>query len=584
MPNSVGSKLAAALIAGLVLLPSVSSAQARSGELGEAFELERRGRYAVASERYRGILEQGPANLSALLGLERVLQPIGQLDSILPFVDSALVLQPENAAIRSLELRVWGKLEQPERLTAAARRWIAAMPGNADPYREWANALSRSGDVAAAREILEAGAAEVGREALARDMATQAGIAGDWRAAAQHWRLAVGHNQSVEAPAVTNMTPAPMEARRGILDVLSRDGDDKVGGRIAADLLVSWNRPEEGWVILDRSLPDDSQAAVPLLRRFADRAGLVRSREGSRARGFAMERLAELSSGQAAQRARLEAASAFADAGERGAVERMLEQIAAEDRGGDGSRAGAVASLIQVMAESGRVQEAEARLLEWVDRLSTDDAADLRQRVSWAWVREGTLDRAELVLGADSTVAVLAVRGWIALYRGDLRGATDYFRAAGPRTGTRAEVTERTAMIAMIQNVRPDSVPALGAALHRLSRGDTAQALEDLGEAAAGIPAAGGRTVVLTFAGRLAVEREDTDRAEEYLLAAIAADPQSASAPTAAYHLARVYEFGGRDDEARVRLENLILEYPKSAVVPLARRMLERITGGIPRG
>ena len=75
-------------------------------------------------------------------------------------MDSALVLQPENAAIRSLELRVWGKLEQPERLTAAARRWIAAMPGNADPYREWANALSRSGDVAAAREILEAGAAE----------------------------------------------------------------------------------------------------------------------------------------------------------------------------------------------------------------------------------------------------------------------------------------------------------------------------------------------------------------------------------------------------------------------------------------
>jgi TolA-binding protein len=89
---------------------------------------------------------------------------------------------------------------------------------------------------------------------------------------------------------------------------------------------------------------------------------------------------------------------------------------------------------------------------------------------------------------------------------------------------------------------------------------------------------------VLTFAGRLAVDREDTDRAEEYLLAAIAADPQSASAPAAAYHLARVYEFGGREDEARVRLENLILEYPKSAVVPLARRMLERITGGIPRG
>jgi tetratricopeptide (TPR) repeat protein len=136
----------------------------------------------------------------------------------------------------------------------------------------------------------------------------------------------------------------------------------------------------------------------------------------------------------------------------------------------------------------------------------------------------------------------------------------------------------------MIQNVRPDSVPALGGALHRLSRGDTAQALEELAAAAAGIPADGGRTVVLTFAGRLAVDREDFEKAEAYLLAAIAADAQSASAPAAAYHLARVYESDGRDDEARVRLENLILEYPASAVVPLARRMLERITGGIPRG
>ena len=107
---------------------------------------------------------------------------------------------------------MWGKLQQLDRLTAAARRWIEAMPGNADPYREWANALSRSGDVAAARAVLEDGAADVGTAALARDMATQAGIAGDWGAAARYWRLAVGHNESVEAPAVTNMTPAPREA------------------------------------------------------------------------------------------------------------------------------------------------------------------------------------------------------------------------------------------------------------------------------------------------------------------------------------------------------------------------------------
>jgi hypothetical protein len=43
-----------------------------------------------------------------------------------------------------------------------------------------------------------------------------------------------------------------------------------------------------------------------------------------------------------------------------------------------------------------------------------------------------------------------------------------------------------------------------------------------------------------------------------------------------------VYEELGRNDEARTRLESLILEYPESAIVPLARRMLDRLRGAVP--
>jgi hypothetical protein len=39
---------------------------------------------------------------------------------------------------------------------------------------------------------------------------------------------------------------------------------------------------------------------------------------------------------------------------------------------------------------------------------------------------------------------------------------------------------------------------------------------------------------------------------------------------------------GGRADEARRRLERLILSYPASAVVPEARRLLDRVRGGVP--
>ncbi len=77
MRNVAAGKLSAVVLFTLLLSPAMSAAQQRgSTELGEAFELERRGRYEVASRRYRDILERSPTNLSALLGLERVLPPI----------------------------------------------------------------------------------------------------------------------------------------------------------------------------------------------------------------------------------------------------------------------------------------------------------------------------------------------------------------------------------------------------------------------------------------------------------------------------------------------------------------------------
>lgn len=572
------------VMAVLSALPALLTAQTTTTtQLGEAFEFERRGSYDVAARRYRDVLSQSPANLSALLGLERVLLPIGKLDSIMPYVDSALVLQPQNRSVRSIQLRVWAELDRPDRLAAAGQEWVSAMPGSPEPYREWAAALAKMGDVEGARGVLDEGARRIGGISLLQDMAQLSVLASDWGAGARYWRSAAAQNSSLSAAAVTNLTQAPLEVRQSVLDVLTRDADDHVGSRMAADLMVAWNRPEEGWVLLDRSLPEDPQLAVPLLRRFADRSALMRSPDGARARGFALERMAELSQGAAAQRARVEAARAFADAGEREAAERMLQRIAEGGGAGRGSGANAVATLIAVMAESGRVAEAEDRFRNWQDRLTVDDAAALRVRIAWAWVRENSLDRAQAVLEDDSTVMVLAVRGWIALYGGDLVAATDLFRGAGPRAGTREEVTQRTVMLALLQGITIDSAPALGKALHRLARGDTAAAVAELERAAADLPADGGRAGVLAFAGRLALEQEDLGTAESYLLRALASDSASASSPLTAYHLARVYAKRGQQDAAQDRLETLILKYPESAVVPLARRLLDRLRGGVPQ-
>ncbi len=186
------------------------------------------------------------------------------------------------------------------------------------------------------------------------------------------------------------------------------------------------------------------------------------------------------------------------------------------------------------------------------------------------------------MLGGDSTVATEAVRGWIALYRGDLLGATEHFRTAGPYAETRLESTRRTTMLALIQSIEPDSVPKLGEALLTLARGDTAKAIDRLTDAARQLPAAGGRGHVLAFAGDLAVVRRDYDRGERILRDALAADSSGSAAASAEYALAVVYSRTGRQDLSVRHLEHLILAYPSSAVIPEARRLLDQVRGLIP--
>src|SRR5207244_246306 len=86
-------------------------------------------------------------------------------------------------------------------------------------------------------------------------------------------------------------------------------------------------------------------------------------------------------------------------------------------------------------------------------------AAARRRALVRARVRRGELARADSTLAGDSSVDAAALRGWVALYRGDLKAGADLFRAAGPYAGDRSDATERTAMLALLQQVRRDRFP-----------------------------------------------------------------------------------------------------------------------------
>ena len=514
----------------LVLFSGAAHAQRRQSDLARGFELERAGRLDEAAEEYVRALDINPANLSALLGLERVLTPSNQLNELEPRLDSALVIQPDNRSVRSLQMRVLTALEDEGALESAARDWIAVSPGSAEPYAEWARAMIKLGDAEAATSILGEGVMTVGDAALAQDMAELSAETGDWLGAATQWRDAVISNPALLSTAVANLSQAPPENREEISNLLTSGSNDEVGARLGADLLLGWGNPMAAWRLLDDALTGDIRV-VPHLRRFADRARLQRGPEAARARGLALERIAGLSTGVAAERTRIEAARAFVEAGDRGAAERMLARIAQETDPNQQNAATAISTLIRVMAESGRVDEAEERFNEWVDRLPRDDVPMLRDRIVWGWITEGDLDRAEQMLAADSTVQTLALRGWLTLYRGDLRGATDYFRLAGPRAGSREEATERTTVLALIQQIETDTVPELGEGLLLLRRGDSSRAVGILEDAAKMLPADEGASDVYGFAGMVAVEVNDAQTAERLLKAAFNADSAGTAAP-----------------------------------------------------
>jgi tetratricopeptide (TPR) repeat protein len=559
------------------VLPAVLTAQDPS-----PIQLERAGRLPEAAQAYREALTANPGNVSHLLGLERVLQRLDRLDSIRLFVAAALRASPRNQTIREVQFRVAAALDGADSVAVVAVQWIMADPTSEGPYRAWSQWLAQQGNVEGARAVIAQGRARLGDRRLAQYDAQYAMLAGDWPEAGSQWVSAVSSNPSLIIQASGSLRRAPESVRGVLLDALN-DHDEPAGSWIASFLMASWDRPEEAWTLLDSALPGEDALAALLLRRFADRTGELGTSEALRSRGYALERLAEISTEPAANRARLDAARAFADAGNLIGAQRMLDRLAVASDTTSGEAAAAMATFIRVLADAGRVAEAEDRFREWESRMSARDVAAVKEKLAWGWVREGELDRAENLLVGDSTVGSQAVQGWVALYRGDLTLAQEQFRAAGPYTQSRDEATRRSGILVMLERIQGGRSPELGASLLAIERGDSARGVEGLREAALLLPPGGGRAEVLVLAGDVAAAVGDTALSENLLLEAMSVEPDGPVAPAAELALASLYASTGRNEEAARRLEHLVLTFPESAVVPQARRLLDRVRGAIPR-
>ena len=574
-----------AIVTSLVLVLSADPGRTARGQaIGPGFELERGGRYADAASVYLTTVRGDPTNLPALLGLERTLFVLNRMPELLPLVQNARGRLPESAALRSLELRVYAALNQLDSLETIARRWAATAPQSEQPYREWGQALADHRMWDEARRAFLVGRRTLGGDGtLAIELAQLEQRTGNWEAAAAEWGRAVTRSPDIGPTAESQLADAPAAVHDRVARVLTAPGVSARARRLGAELLLTWGQPTAAWAAMESTLGDSETPDA--LRRFADLAGVLTTAEGHRARGVALARWADLVPWQQASRARAEAVRELLEAGDKVAARRVLEGLTTDSTAPAEAHAVAEAALLQVLIADGQLDVAEERLAAARTSITADDRAALRLALSQARVARGELDRAETVLGEDSSVAAVAQRGWIALYRGNLRAALEDFRLAGPYATDRAAATERTAMMAMLQRIPQGSSPELGAALLTLARGDSVAAINALRRAGGKLPEQGGRLEVLLLAGQVAAGKggDQAQTATALFDEVVRAGGEGAAPAAAELEWARLLVRRGQNAEAIPHLEHLILTYPSSAFVPEARRVLERAKGAIPK-
>ena len=555
-------------------------ALARGQAIGPGFELERSGKYADAANVYFTTVRTDPTNVPALLGLERVLFVLNRMPELLPLVQRARTRAPENVALRSLEVRAYAHLNQQDSLEAVVRRWAATTPQSDAPYREWGLALGDRRMYDDARRALLIGRRTLGGEGtLAIELAELEQRAGNWEAAAREWARAIAQAHDVAPNAATQLAEAPSVMRDRVLRVLLAPEANRSARRLAAEVLLIWGRPNEAWAAMESTLGGRDPETQADLRRFTDLAAGISTPDGHRVRGLALNRWADLLPSPLAERARAEAVRELLEANDRASARRVLEAHT-------GAQGVTQVALLQLMIADGQLDAVERRLgTDTGAALPADDRASLKLALARARIGRGELDRAAAALGNDSSVAAIAQRGWIALYRGDLRAATDAFRIAGPYAGDRSSATDRTAMLALLQRVQEPSSPELGAALLTLARGDSAAAVGALRRAAGQLPLQGGRLEVQLIAGQVAARLGPQQEVTAVALfdEIVHAGGDGAAPAAAELEWSRLLIRRGQPADAIPHLEHLILTYPNSAVVPEARRELERARGAIPK-
>lgn len=565
-------------------------------QLFHALALEDSSRFREAAVRYRDALDatsglDADQQMLALLGFERVATELGQRDSVLAVITRVLARHPKDPVAHAIRLRtvraIGADVARTREAMAGAdsavqrafREWCQAVPGDAAPYREYARLLVEQRRPASADSVLLEGAATLrSLDGLLVERATVDAQLSRWGAAGRGWGAAVRENLWNELSALFALQGARSSGRDSVRQALlaargaTRGDTAVVLARLQARLELGWGEPRQAWESVQSLAPGDS--VVELWRDVAQRFEFNESWSLARdawARTSAAS--GRTDDGLALARAALMAGDAGRALEEASAIARRLRSVPMPTSAADSTgrraardRSRALPIVVEALARLGRLDAADS-VVRSAGALDPVDLRAVQRALAVGWLRTG--DGARALAAYPALDEDDELRGWRALLDGDLAVA----RKALARAGSREPVlVTALSIVARTPVLRSSSIArvALG-----LSRADTAMILAACDSAAAQHSDAA--PALLTLAARLAPPAEATVR----WTAILARYPKTIDAPEAALELARATARRSPSDAIPL-YEQMILDYPDSALVPLARRELERLSRATP--
>ncbi len=576
-----GALLVAAAFA--VAAPVPVSAQ-RGGRMEEsrllrqAAALESQGELEAAEATLRSLMERMPASAAGLFALERVLRAQGRVEELLAVADAFLGAAPGAEGVRHLKLRVLADVDSLEALQGEARAWFALDPSDPGPYREVSRLWRRVLGPDEALEVLERGRAAVGNpRVLALEIGDLRHELGDADAAVEEWGDALAADPTRDAGVAERLEdlPDPEAAGRAVVARLTADGADSERLGAAARLAVALGLEEEALEV-GRALAGRlrGRARGAFLADLARRAG---DDAMSDVAAWAWGELGE-EAGSVGERRQFDQRLVEASlvAGDTAMALEAQRRVAASfgERSADRRRAeAAVIRLEAPSAEPVRLRRLLATFREtFPDAPELDDlAAAVAERV----MARGDVTAAAVLLdGVDGPRSNL-MRGWILMSRGDVALGRQALLMAVPGLPP-TEATDVIQLAGLLGRLSQGGVSVLAEARVRARQDEPVAGAALVEEALPELPPED-RAPLLAEAARM-VDAVSPDRAAALRRRIVEEHADADEAAEAALELARAVarEPGGRAEAVAI-LERLITSRPGAAVVPTARRELERL-------